>query len=213
MAEAAAVRSFPPAQSALSAVESCFSSQGPNSGSANTGRSLARSGRTSSRRDCPAYRSIVTGTSSIEESTILFREMRFGTGHLERYSKAGAVPNVDEAFVHNRIWQAFDNVVPPIRLAEWVLERNIILRQGDGHMDVSREADQAIEDAVRRHRDAVDVCVFGDPLKFGDAPDIFRVGSDYVDGLLLNQVLKVLPEVDLFSGMDGDGRGLLEVAE
>ena len=152
-------------------------------------------------------------TSLNRRTAILFRQTRFGRGYLEGDAQAGAVPDVDKAFLDDRIRQAFDDVVPPLRLAERVLEGDVVLRQRGGHVHVGGEADEAIEDSVRRDRDAVNVGVFGDPFQFGDAADIFGVGADYVDCLLLDQVLEVLPEVDLFAGVDRDGRRLLELAE
>src|SRR5579872_153702 len=86
---------------------------------------------------------------SIEELAILFCEVRFRSGHLEGHTKTRTVPDVDEAFFDDRIWQAFDNVVPPLGLAEWVLEGDVVLGQRGGQMNVGGKADQAVEDAVR----------------------------------------------------------------
>ena len=90
----------------------------------------------------------------------------------------------------DRIRQAFDDVVPPLGLAEWILERDVVLRQGGGHVNVGGETDQPVEDAVRRNEDAVQVGVFRDPFQFRDAADVFGIGADYVDCLLLDQVLE-----------------------
>ena len=49
-------------------------------------------------------------------------------------------------------------------------------------MNVGGEADQAVEDAVRRNGDAVEVGVFGNPFELGYAADVFRVGADDVNG-------------------------------
>jgi len=76
-------------------------------------------------------------------------EVRFGGGYFECHTETGTVPDIDEAFIDDRIWQAFDDVVPPLGLAEWVLESYVVLRQYGGHMNVGGEADQAVEDAVR----------------------------------------------------------------
>ena len=45
------------------------------------------------------------------------------------------------------------------------------------------QAEQAVAGAVRRHQDAVQVGVLGDPLQLGDAADVARVGADDVDGV------------------------------
>jgi hypothetical protein len=48
----------------------------------------------------------------------------------------------------------------------------------------------------------VKIGVFRDPLQFRYPTDIFRVGADNVDSLFFDQILEVLPEVDLFSGVN-----------
>ena len=50
----------------------------------------------------------------------------------------------------------------------------------------------------------MEVGVFRDPLQFRDTADVFGIGTDNVDRLLLDQVLEVLPEVDLFAGVNRD---------
>ncbi len=81
--------------------------------------------------------------------------MRFRSSCTERHTQTRSVPDVDEALLHDRIGQAFDDVVPPLGLAERVLERDVVLRQRGGHMNVGGESDQAVEDAMRRDQDAV----------------------------------------------------------
>src|SRR5690348_18139363 len=105
--------------------------------------------------------------------------MRFRRGYLEGHPKTGTVPYVDEAFFDDWIGQTFDDVVPPLGLAVRVFERDVVLRQGRGHMNVSGETDQAVENAVRGNQNAVNIGVFGDPLELGDAAYVFRVGTDY----------------------------------
>ena len=46
--------------------------------------------------------------------------------------------------------------------------------------------------------------VFRDPFHFRDPTHIFRIGADNIDRLFLDQVLEILPQVDLFSGVNRD---------
>ena len=48
------------------------------------------------------------------------------------------------------------------------------------HLHQRGQAEQAVAGAVRRHQDAVQVGVFGDPLQLGDAADVAGVGADDV---------------------------------
>ena len=49
--------------------------------------------------------------------------------------------------------------------------------------DVGGQPEEAVDDAVGGHEDAVQVGVFGDPLEFGDAADIGGIWTDHVDRL------------------------------
>src|SRR5665811_1062486 len=89
-----------------------------------------------------------------------------------------------------------------IGLAHRILERNIVLRQGGRQMHMRGQPDQPIEDPMGSDQDAVEVGIFCDPLQFRQSPDVFRVGSDYVDCLFFDQILEVLPQVDLFAGVN-----------
>ena len=64
------------------------------------------------------------------------------------------------------------------------------------------EPDQPVENPVGSDQDAVEIGVFRDPLQFRHSADIFRVGADHIDRLLFDQILEVLPQVDLFSGVN-----------
>ena len=75
------------------------------------------------------------------------------------------------------------------------------------------EPDQPVENPVGSDQDAVEIGVFRDPLHFRDSAHIFRVGADNIDRLVFDQILEILPEVDLFSGVNGDGRCLGEFLE
>ena len=87
-------------------------------------------------------------------------------------------------------------------LADRVLEGDVVVRQGGADLDQRGQAEQAVAGAVRRHQDAVQVGVLGDPLQLGDAADVARVGPDDVDRVLLDQLLEVLAQVDLLAGVD-----------
>ena len=93
-------------------------------------------------------------------------------------------------------------VAEAVRVAERVLEGDVVVRQGGADLHQRRQAEEAIADAVRGHQDAVQVGVLGDPLQLGDAADVGRIGADDVDGVGLDQLLEVLAQVDLLAGMD-----------
>ena len=139
---------------------------------------------------------------SIEEAGVLFREVapRLCGDDVDAHPRA--VPDVDEAVLHDRVGQALDDVVPPGRVADRVLEGDEVVRQGGRDLDQRRQAEQAVADAMRGHQDAVQVGVLGDPLQLGDAADIARVRPDDVDGVALDQLLEVLAEIDLLAGVD-----------
>ncbi len=73
------------------------------------------------------------------------------------------------------------------------------------------QPDQPIKDPMGSNQDAVEIGVFGDPLQFRQSPDVFRVGSDHIDGLLFDQILEILPQVDLFAGVNRKRSGLGEI--
>src|ERR1019366_5174835 len=85
---------------------------------------------------------------SVEEAAILFREARLGCLHTEGHTEARAVPDIDEALLHDRVRQPVDDVIPPLRLAHRILERNIVLRQGGRQMHMRGQPDQPIEDPM-----------------------------------------------------------------
>ena len=97
-------------------------------------------------------------------------------------------------------------------LADRVLEADVVRRQGGADLHQRRQADQAVEDAVRRHQDAVQVGVFGDPFQLGDPADVRRVRPDDAHGLRLDQLVEVLAQVDLLAGVDRRGGAAGQVA-
>src|SRR5205823_4211443 len=74
--------------------------------------------------------------SSIEETTILFRQVRFSGRDIERDPETRPVPNIDESLFDDGVRQALDNVVPPFRLPQRILERDVVLRQRGRHVNV-----------------------------------------------------------------------------
>ena len=138
--------------------------------------------------------------------------MGAGAFGVELDAHAGAVPDLDLAVAHDRVGQAVDDVVPPGGITRGVFEGYEIAGQRGADLDQGGEAEQAVAGAVRGHHDAVQVGVLGDPFQLGDAADVAGVGADDVDGVALDQLLEVLPEVDLLAGVDGGGGGAGEVA-
>src|SRR5207302_8740157 len=94
------------------------------------------------------------------------------------------------------------DVRPPARFANRVFEGDEVLRQRRAHLHQGGQAEQAVTGAVRRHEDAVQVGIFGDPLQLGDAADVAWVRPDYVDGMALDQGFEILAQVDLFAGVN-----------
>ena len=129
---------------------------------------------------------------------------RYCLGRLdvELHAHAGPVPDVDEAVLDDRIGQAVDDLVPPVWTADRIFEGDVVLRQGGRDLDQGGQAEQSIAGAVRRHQDAVQIGVLGDPFELGDAADIAGIGSDDVDRLRLDQIFEVLAQVDLLAGVD-----------
>ena len=104
--------------------------------------------------------------------------------------------------------QAGDDVVPPGVGGARILEGDVVGGQRGADIDQRAEAEQAVGGAVRRHQDPVQVGVLGDPFQLGDAADVGRVGADDADRLGLDQLLEVVPQVDLLAGVDRRrGRG------
>ena len=44
-------------------------------------------------------------------------------------------------------------------------------------------------------------------------PDVFRVGPDHIDGLFFDEILEILPQVDLFAGVNRNRSGLRDFAK
>ncbi len=55
--------------------------------------------------------------------------------------------------------------------------------------------------------------VLRNPFEFRNATDVLRVGPNDVNRLLLDQILEILAQIDLFSGVDRDRCRLLQVAK
>ena len=65
--------------------------------------------------------------------------------------------------------QALDDVIPPGIGAAGVFEGDEVGGQGGADLDQRGQAEDAVAGAVRRHQDAVQIGVFGDPFQLGDA--------------------------------------------
>src|SRR5580704_11904782 len=82
----------------------------------------------------PNSTSLLSGVRAVsalvEEVTILVCQVRFRGLDIEDHTETGPVPDVDKTMFDDRVRQAFDNVVPPIRLAKRILEGDVVLRQG-----------------------------------------------------------------------------------
>jgi hypothetical protein len=76
-------------------------------------------------------------------------------------------------------------------------EGDVVIRQGGADLNQRGQAQQPVARAMWRHQDAVDVGVLGDPLQFGDAADVARIGTDDIDRVLLDEILEVLAAEDL----------------
>ena len=80
-------------------------------------------------------------------------------------------------------------------------------------MHLRGEPYQPVENPVGSHEDAVQIGVFRDPLQLRNSAHIFRVGADYINRLVFDQILEVLPEVNLFPGVNAGGSRLGEFFE
>ena len=67
------------------------------------------------------------------------------------------------------------------------------------------QANHPIKHAVWGHQDAVQVGIFSHPFQFGNAANVRRVGPDDVDRMGLDQLFEVLPQINLFAGVNGRG--------
>ena len=98
--------------------------------------------------------------------------------------------------------QAFRDVRPEVGSYVRQLERDIVLRERGAYLRERRDAEDAVADAVGRHKHAVQIRVFRYPLELGYAADVGRIRADYVDRPVFDQVHEVLAQEDLLAGMD-----------
>jgi Ca2+-binding RTX toxin-like protein len=141
--------------------------------------------------------------SLVEERGVLFLEVLLRRLGDQVHAHAGALDHVDHAVFHDLLGQAFDDVVPPGVGATRVFEGYVVGGQRGADLDQGGEAEDAVAGAVRGHQDAVQVGVLGDPFQFRNAADIGRVGADNIDGVGFDQLLEILPEINLLAGVDG----------
>ena len=86
------------------------------------------------------------------------------------------------------------------------------MRQRRRDLHQSRQTQQAVEHAVGSHEDAVHIGVFGHPFELGDAADVAGIRADDIHGALLNQILKIVPQVDLLTRVDRRRGALRDLA-
>src|SRR5579863_1343612 len=128
-------------------------------------------------------------------------------GDVEFDPHSRAVPNVDEPVLDNRVGQPVDDVVPPGRVTNRVLESDVICGQRCTNLDEGGQAEEAVARTVGRHEHPVEVGVLGDPFQFGDPTYVAWVRPDDIDRMVFDQALEVLSEVDLLAGVNGRGGG------
>ena len=76
---------------------------------------------------------------------------------IELYAHSRPVPHLDHSVPDDRIGQASDNIVPPLRPSHRVFERDEILRQRGAHLDQRGQPEQPVASAVRRHQYPVQI--------------------------------------------------------
>src|ERR1700686_3123145 len=129
--------------------------------------------------------------------------MRLGGFDFEVHAHTWPVPDFDQSVADDRVGQAFDDVVPPLRPGDRVLEGDEVIRQRGRQLNVRGQAEDTIEDSMRRHEDSVQVRVFRHPFQLRDAADIAWVWADHTHGLFLYELHEVLPQVDLLTCVGG----------
>src|SRR3546814_10389334 len=70
---------------------------------------------------------------------------------------AGAIPDIDEPVLHDRIGQSLNDVVTPVRLTDRYFEGDVVLGQGGGDLNEGRKTKQAIGDALGGEEKAMDL--------------------------------------------------------
>ena len=89
-----------------------------------------------------------------------------------------------------------------------ILKGDVILRHGRSDLDQGSQTKNAVEHPMGRHEDAVQVGVLRHPFELGNAADITRVGTNDIHGAFFDQILEILPQIDLLARVYR-GRGTL----
>jgi len=84
---------------------------------------------------------------SVEEVTILIRQVRFSYLDIEGDTETRPVPNVDKATFDDRVREPFDNLIPPFRLAHRILKGDVVLRQGGRYLNMRSKSYKSVKNA------------------------------------------------------------------
>ena len=109
------------------------------------------------------------------------------------------------AVLEEALGQALHDVVPPLGVGFRVFVGDVVLGHRGRHLGEGRHAEHAVEHAVGRHHDAVEVGILRDPLQLRDAAHVRRVRAHDVDCVGLDELAEVLAQVDLLAGVDVGG--------
>jgi Bacterial extracellular solute-binding proteins, family 5 Middle len=142
---------------------------------------------------------------------IAFRKIGIRLLHVELDAQARRVPYLNESILHDRVGQSLQDVEPPFRLAVRQFARDVVLRQRGADLNQGGQSDQPIGRPVRRHQDSVQIGIFRDPFQLSEAADIPWIWPHGVDCMPLDELLEILPQVDLLAGMDRRGCGLSRI--
>src|SRR6188474_383288 len=86
----------------------------------------------------------------IKEVLILLRKMSHRRVGIQRHPQARLIPNFDEAVLDDGVRQPLNNFSPPRLLRGWTLKSDVVIGQRSAHVNLRRQADEAVKDAMRR---------------------------------------------------------------
>src|SRR4029079_18890474 len=95
--------------------------------------------------------------------------------------------------------------MPPRFVRAGIFEGYEIVRQGRADLNERSKAEDSVGSAMGSDEYAMEIGIFGNPFQFGYAPYIAGIGADDAHRLPFDQILEVLPQVNLLAGMDGRG--------
>jgi hypothetical protein len=149
---------------------------------------------TQGKRDC-------TGEALVEEIMILFSKVGFGCADVEGDAETGLVPNVDKPVFDDGVWQTLHYVVPPIRHALRIFERDVVLRHAGPHMHLRGNPEEPVANSMRSDQDAVESAYSAIP------PTSSGSGPTTSTAWVSIRSLKFLAQANLFSGVNGSLSG------